>query len=217
MILQKSVLRAAPLCVALTFLLGGCASALPDKPAHVQAFDLGPAPSLPAAAAPRGSVIALEPMQAPADLQTQRMTYRLLYAGDEQQPRPYARAGWAMSPPELVQQRLRDALAAQHTVLSDAVGLSALRVQAELTEFDQVFSAADSSAGVVTLRVTALAPAASGAPAALAQRLFTARSPAASANAAGGAQALRTATDDVVQQVVQWLGALPRPAASAGK
>lgn len=210
MILQKSALCAAPLCAALALALGGCASALPDKPAHVQAFDLGPAPAGPAtAAAARRAVIALEPMLAPADLQTRQMTYRLLYAGDQQQPRPYARASWAMTPPELVQQRLRDALAAQHTVLSDAVGLAAVRVRAELTEFDQTFTAADSSAGVVALRVTALVPGAAGAPATLAQRLFTARSAAASADAAGGARALRAATDEVVQQVVQWLGALP--------
>lgn len=207
MTMRKPALRGTALCAALTFFLGGCALSLPDKPAHVQAFDLGPAFSAPTPTATQGVAIALEPMQAPADLETLHMNYRLLYAGDVQQPRPYAQARWAMTPPQLVQQRLRNALAAQHAILDGAAGVPALRVQAELIEFDQVFSSPEKSEGVVALRITAFAPGAStgGAPAALIQRLFTARSPAASANAEGGAQALRSATDEVVHQAAQWL------------
>lgn len=205
-----SAFRFLPLCALA---LAGCVS-LPDKPMHVQAFDLGPAPAAAMNAnQASGSVVILGPMQAPADLDALPMRYRLLYAGDEQQPRPYMQARWAMTPPQLVQQRLRDALATQHTVVDTAApGLPGRHVQAELTEFDQAFTTPEASEGVVSLRVTVMTAGAPGAGATVTQRLFTVRSPAPSANAEGGAQALRTATDKVVQQVVQWLNALPQPA-----
>lgn len=210
--LPTPTLRVAPLCAALLLVLTGCVS-LPDKPARVQAFDLGPTPTAATAASPTGgTVLILGPMQAPADLDTLPMRYRLIYAGDEQQPRPYMQARWAMTPPQLVQQRLRDALATQHTVVDSAApGVPGRRVQTELTEFDQVFTTPEASQGVVSLRVTVLTSGATGSPATVTQRLFTARSPAPSANAEGGAQALRTATDEVVRQVAQWLNTLPRP------
>jgi cholesterol transport system auxiliary component len=190
--------------------LSGCSLPLPDKPARAEPYDLGlPLPGSTQAAT--GVPVALAEIQAPAALDTRHLIYRLLYAGDAQQPRPYALARWTMPAPQLVAQRLREALAAQHPVLSAGSGLAVLEVQTRLEDFSQIFSSPTESAGSVRLSVTVTTgPGASG-QRFLGQRLFTARHAAPTPDANGGAQALRLATDDVVRQAVAWIATL-RPA-----
>lgn len=193
------------LCAVL--LLAGCALPLPDKPQRPAAWDLGPPPTLAATPGAPGVPLAIDAVEAPAAIDTSAMLYRLLYAGGDQRPRPYAQARWSMSPPQLVGQRLHQTLAASHVVLAPGTGLAALQLRVELDQFDQVFSAPDASEGVVRLRVTAVAPTRAGR--LLGQRSFEARRPAPTADVAGGAQALRSATDEVLRQVAQWVASLP--------
>ncbi|WP_298438629.1 ABC-type transport auxiliary lipoprotein family protein [Ottowia sp.] len=190
--------------------LGGCALPLPDKPTRPEPYDLGP--PLAAAAAPAGAApLALQRVEASAAIDGTAVVYRLLYAADgAQQPRPYAQARWVMSPPQLVTQRLREALTGTRPVVEPGLGLAGVALGAELQEFAQNFSAPGTSEGVVQLRVTVTAPGAAS-ERLLGQRSFVARKPAPSADAAGGAQALRQATDDVVAQVVAWVNGLPAP------
>ena len=202
--------RRLAFCALLAIGLGGC-SALPDKPMRPQAYDLGPALPVAASTAPTGPALGLARVVAPADLDGQHFIYRLSYSDSAQQPRPYAQANWAMSPPLLLEQRLRAALAATRPVVAAANGLAQIELRAELDEFAQDFTSATASDGVVRLRVTAIAPMART-NRLLGQRTFTTRKPAPTADASGGAAALRDATDDVVSQVVVWVNALPASA-----
>jgi cholesterol transport system auxiliary component len=196
--------------LGLTLALSGCALPLPDKPVRPQPYDLGPAWPAAADAQPAGAALALAPVAAPAAIDGTQMLYRLAYEGGGQQPRPYALARWTMAPPQLLTQRLREALSARRPVVEAGTGLAALELRAELDEFAHVFSSPGASEGVVRLRVTATAPAARSARL-LGQRTFTARASAASADAPGGAAALRAATDEVVRQVQAWVDSLPAP------
>lgn len=200
-------MRASALLVLA--IVSGCALPLPDKPVRPTAYDLGAPLATPASAA-AGAPLAFDRVEAPAAIDTSALIYRLQYAGGEQQPRPYAQARWSMSPPQLLGQRLREALAATRPVLEPGAGLAALELRADLDEFDQVFSAPSTSEGVVRLRVTVLAPQAKQ-NRLLGQRSFVQRRLAPTADAPGGAQALREATDALVREVVDWVGTLAVP------
>lgn len=209
----SSFLLRSGLALALA-LLAGCSLPVPDKPTRAEPYDLGLALPLPGnARVASGVPLALDDVQAPASLDSRHVIYRLLYAGDAQQPRPYAHARWTMPPAQLVQQRLRDALALQHPVVGASSALAMIEVQARLDDFSQLFSSPSSSTGVVRLSVTvATAPNTSGGSRLLGQRLFVASRPAPTPDAEGGAQALRSATDDVVRQAVDWIDTLrPNP------
>lgn len=198
--------RTAAALLAAMLALSGCALPLPDKPVRPASWDLGPPPPV-AAPAAAGVALALDPVDAPATVDTTAMSYRLLYADGGQRPRPYAEARWSMPPPQLIGQRLRVMLATRHPVLEPGMGLAALQLRVELDEFDQVFSQPDASEGVVRLRVTALARQGR----LLGQHSFEARRAAPSADAAGGAQALRGAADAVLREVMDWVASLPTP------
>jgi len=191
--------------------LGGCSLPLPDKPGHVQHYDLGPAlPADAGAVQPGASALALDLVAAPAAIDGTQIIYRLAYSDGGQQPRPYAQARWSMPPPQLLAQRLRQALSARRPVVDAGAGLAPLELHAELDEFAHVFTAPSASEGVVRLCVTATAPAARG-NRLLGQRTFSARQSAPTADAPGAAAALRAATDEVVQQVTAWVDELPAP------
>jgi len=206
-ILQTSALA---LCGLIFLALTGCA--LPSKPVRSQTYDLGAPPPIAASAqAASAAPLALEPVAAPPAIDGTQITYRLTYADGGQQPRPYALARWAMTPPQLLTQRLRQALAARWPVLDpDDAGLARLQLRVELDEFAQVFTAPHASEGVLRLRATAFAPGARG-PQLLGQRNIAVRKPAATPDAPGAAAALREATDEAVQQILDWLDALLPP------
>lgn len=208
-----SLLLRSGLALALA-VLAGCSLPVPDKPVRAETYDLGLALPVPGnARTATGVPLALDDVRAPWALDTRHVIYRLLYSGDAQQPRPYSQARWTMPPAQLVQQRLREALAAQHPVVGASSALAAIEVQARLDEFSQLFSSPSESTGVVRLSVTAAtAPSAPGGSRLLGQRLFVASRPAPTPDANGGAQALRLATDDVVRQAVGWINTLrPNP------
>lgn len=202
-------MRAKALFLSIPVILAGCALPLPDKPVRPEPYDLGPALAAPAAS-PAGAPLALDSVASAAAIDSTSVIYRLLYAGSGQQPRPYAHARWTMSPPQLVTQRLREALAATRPVLDTGTGLAALEMRAELDDFTHVFSSPGASEGVVRLRVTVTAPGARQ-DRLLGQRTFAARHAAPTPDAAGGVGALRAATDEVVRQVVDWVASLPAP------
>jgi len=209
---MKSPAPTRVLAGLLLLAFAGCA-ALPEKPVRPQTYDLGaPPPAASAAPAASAEPLALEPVSAPPALDGTQITYRLTYADGGQQPRPYAQARWAMTPPQLLGQRLRQALSARRPVLdADDAGLARLHLRVELDEFAQIFTASDASEGVLRLRVTALAPAAARGRQLLGQRNITVRKPAATPDAPGAAAALREAADEAVRQVIDWLDTLPPP------
>lgn len=185
----------------LAALLAGCA--LPQRGPSPLLYDFGVRPSSGAAVATAAALPALAiTAQATPALDGNAMLYRLAYA-DGQQLRAYTQARWAMPPAELVQQRLREGLSGQFTVLRP--GEDAPRVlQLELEEFSQVFDAADKSSGLLRLRATVRQRLPSG-ERMMAQRTVVVKRPAPSADAAGGVRALSTATDAAVDELAQWL------------
>lgn len=199
--------------------LSACGS-LPSSPSQPARFDLGPVP-MTAIAAPATSypVLALADIQARAQNENSTsVLYRLAYA-DAHAQRAYAYARWSQPPAVLVQQRLRDILSQDRTVLSAERGAQAPLVQGQtppvlqlaLEEFEQVFTSSTASVGALRLRATLVDPRRGG-DVLLGQRLFALQQPAPAANAAAGAQALAQAVDQAGLQLQQWLAQLPRPA-----
>ncbi|MDP1654885.1 MAG: ABC-type transport auxiliary lipoprotein family protein [Hylemonella sp.] len=186
----------------LAGVLSGCA--LPQRGPSPLLYDFGArspgaTPAAPAAAALPALAVTV---QATPAFDGNAMLYRLAYA-DGQQLRAYTQARWAMPPAELVQQRLREGLSGQFTVLRP--GEDAPRVlQLELEEFSQVFDATDKSSGQLRLRATVRQRLPSG-ERMMAQRTVVVKRPAPSADAAGGVRALSTATDAAVDELAQWL------------
>ena len=211
--------RAAVLVCAAALTACG---ALPQPPQQPQLYDLGLSSAAPASASPSSAqALALDSIETPAGVGLgTTLYYRLAYAND-QQLRPYQRARWSQPPATLVQQRLREHLGAQRSVLSSAertiVGAgepSPPVLRLALEEFVQVFPEAHSSHGLLRLRATLVQPQARG-ERLLGQRLFTVQRPASSLDAAGGVRALSEATDQVAQELAQWLASLPASAAPA--
>lgn len=199
------------LLAAPVVLLTGCA--IIDKPVRPNLYDFGPAASAPVAPAVAmpATVVLLPEVEAGPALDNAAVLYRLAYA-DAQQLLPYAQARWTMAPAPLLHQRLRERLAQQAAVLvpgdAAAAGLpSALLLQVQLEEFSQVFSAPESSQGLVRLRATAVRST-RGAEQLLGQRGFSIQRPAPSADARGGVRALTQATDAALEELLQWLTTL---------
>ncbi|WP_296649752.1 ABC-type transport auxiliary lipoprotein family protein [Paraburkholderia sp.] len=177
---------------ALVAACAGRASALNES-----RYDLGPVSMTPAAGAlPPLKVLEVS---APPPLDNDGILYRL--STDAQRTGRYAHSRWTMSPARLLTMRLRTSLGAHATVLSGADAVQAPMLKVELDEFEQVFSSATESFGVLTARATLIQGGK-----VVAQRAFVARVPASSPDAAGGVRALAAASDDFVGQVGAWLG-----------
>jgi cholesterol transport system auxiliary component len=188
---------AAAVLLAFGVLVAGCAG----RSAVVSdiRYDFGP----PGAVASAGSLPAVKVLEvtAPPVLESDRLIYRLSYV-DAQQTASYANSHWAMMPSQLLTQRLRGVLSSQGTVLTGADGVAAPVLKVDLMEFEQVFDSQTQSHAAISARATLTR---SGK--LIGQRTFSALAPAGSADAAGGARALATAGDDLVAQIVAWLGA----------
>jgi cholesterol transport system auxiliary component len=206
-----AALRHGALVLAVAGAIAGC-SALPDRPAHATLYDFGPgtAAPAPADAAPLPA-LSLAEIDASARLEGTQILYRLGYA-DANELRPYGQSRWSLAPNQLLQQRLRDALAARRTVLNRdesatmarAGGRVARTLRVSLDEFSQYFESPTRSVGLVRLRAT-LMQSAPGGDSVLAQRSFTAQRPAPTADAAGGVKALAAASDAAVAELVNWV------------
>ena len=189
--------------LGLATLLSACAT--PQPPVAKAVYDFGPPAQAVtsslnnAAAPPSAPALALMEIEATPALDGSAVLYRLEYA-DALQLRPYTLARWSMPPARLVQQRLRDALAARRPVLQGADGGAAWQLKLELDEFSQWFDSPGSSVGMLRLRATLLR-----AGQLVAQRSFDSRASAPSADAPGGVRALAAATDDAAQKINAWL------------
>ena len=208
--------------LVLSVLLAAC-SALPDKPVRPVLYDFGPGAVIePRASA--GSLLPALPAVALDDITTSggaldntALLYRLAYQ-DTQQLRPYALARWSTPPAQLVRQRMREYLSLRRPVFNaregvainrgqDSSGVKAvlpLRLRLELEEFSHLFTAPDTSAGVIRLRATLVEVTTAGEKF-IAQRSVVAQRPALSSDAPGGVRALTEATDAAIEELDQWL------------
>ncbi len=126
--------------------------------------------------------------------------------------RPYGQSRWSAAPSQLLQQRLRDALALRRTVLNREESATMARtagrlprtLRVSLDEFSHYFESPTKSTGLVRLRATLIQSAAGG-DSVLAQRSFMVQRPAPSADAPGGVKALAAASDAAIAELVAWV------------
>ena len=210
---QFSMLLAAPVVMLG---LSACGS-LPTRPVRAAVYDFGPG-ALDAAVLTQPAGL---PLLALANVETSAgaidklaVLYRLGYA-DAQQLRPYAQAHWSMPAAGLVQQRLRQILAQQHTVVPAGEGVAMTRIegklplvlQVELEEFSHFFESPTVSFAVLRLRATLVENTAIGAKV-LAQRQVLRRQPASTPDAPGGVRAWGEATDAAARELAVWLAGI---------
>ena len=192
-------------CLLCALMLAGCFTAGKrggDAPLAIYDFGQSPASLLDA---PRRVPLALE-VRAPLWFDTMGIDYRLAYV-DSARLREYARARWAGPPAQLLQQCLMQQLG----LAPSGQGQARCLLRIEITEFSQVFSAPDSSRGVLQGRAVLL----DRARLTLAELPITLEKPASSQDARGGVGALTAAVDQLAVDLVVWEKRLAGAATSA--
>ena len=215
--------------------LAGC-SALPDKPTRPVLYDFGPgsvAPQTMTREAPLPAVGLEDITTVGGALDNTALLYRLAYT-NAQQLRPYAEARWTTPPAQLVRQRLREKLSERRPVFGARDGLAVsrpavppvagqpkppsagvleplpLRLRLELEEFSHLFTAPETSVGVIRLRAT-LIDISLGSERLVGQRSIVVQRPATTPDAPGGVRALTAATDAAIAELDQWLQTASAP------
>lgn len=208
--------RAAGFACALlaALVLAGC-SGLPDKPTRATMYDFGPGPlaTLPTTRQAPLPALALDDISTSGGaLDNMAVLYRLGYA-DAQQLRPYSQARWSMPPAQLVRQRVREQLGQRRAVFNAGASVALNRSQnavlplllrLDLEEFSQLFTAPETSVGLIRLRATLVEVTPAG-DKLVGQRNVIVQRPAPSSDAPGGVQALTAATDAAIEEIDQWL------------
>lgn len=172
---------------------------VPEPAIRPQAYDFGPPPALQEVAAAALPVLQVLDVQAPRGLDGNYVQYRLAYV-DAQALRPYANSRWAMSPSQLLTQRMKQRLARQGPVVGSGEAQAGWLLKTELEQFDQVFDSAGNSRAVVRLRASLIKDRRL-----LAQQTFSAERDADTADAPGGVRALAAASDVLLDSLALWV------------
>ena len=183
----------------MLLLLTGCI--VPEPAVRPATYDLGNPAAIPAATEQKRPVLVVAEVQAPHQLDSSYMFYRLAYANSQEQ-KPYAQSRWAMPPAQLIQLRMKNRLSAVFAIVSAGDAVQAPVLKVDLEAFDQTFASKDSSQGVLRLRASLIRNRQL-----LAQKSFAVERPAPTADAAGGVQALTQATDVVLGELMDWVRA----------
>ena len=178
-------------------LLGACVGKAP-RDAEIAQYDLGSFAGNPA---PHGFPLVTIEVKAGTALASPAQLYRLVYA-DDLRRHAYAESRWAAPPAELLER----ALQRQLVFGQPDFGGPGCRLQLALDEFEQRFTAAQSSQTVLAVRASLLP----GRGDALARRAFTMTQPAPSADARGGVMAARLAVQDLSGELGRWLAEVAR-------
>ena len=142
----------------------------------------------------------VQDIAAPNWMDSPAIFYRLAFR-DAARPQAYSGSRWVMPPAILVTNRLRQKMAAASGgVVVPADGIRTSNVlRLEVEDFVQVFDAPGQSRAVVRLRASLL-----GNRALIAQRTFTIEQPSATPDAEGGVKALTAASEQAIDQIVDW-------------
>lgn len=187
-------------CVMLAAWLSGC-----TNPTLIQArYDMGVPESGHVATQAHAAAVVVPDVSAPADLDSDRIRFRYAYLND-QQTASYAASRWAMTPAQMMTQRLRTKLAAVGPILANPGASPTPTLRVELTRFEQVFTQPDQGQGVVNLRATLTREGVL-----IAQRDFYATAPAPTPDAAGGVRALARASDSALDALAVWYESQPK-------
>ncbi|CAN7398184.1 ABC-type transport auxiliary lipoprotein family protein [Polaromonas sp. LjRoot131] len=216
---QPSSRVAGLVCALLAALALGACSGLPDKPTRATMYDFGPGPlaTPPTTRQAPLPALALDDISTPGGvLDNMAVLYRLGYA-DAQQLRPYSQARWSMPPAQLVRQRVRLQLGQRRAVFEAGASVALNRSQnavlplllrLDLEEFSHLFTAPNTSVGLIRLRATLVEVTPAG-DKLIGQRNVIVQRPAPSSDAPGGVQALTAATDAAIEEIDQWLQQSP--------
>ncbi len=131
--------------------------------------------------------------------------YRLAY-NNPTRSYTYASSRWAATPAILLSQQLRNKIVTKTSdlVIKDSsTAKSDYALHIELEEFTQVFDAIDSSHAVISMRASLVERQSH---ALLAQQSFSIKQNAATADAPGAVNALTTASDLLMNAIIDWLG-----------
>ena len=194
--------------VFLAVLLTGC-TLTPKTLAPVSIYDLGPATSVTVTGSSRLSqaIIQVMDVTAPVWLDTQSIHYRLAYH-DPARIYAYAGSRWAAPPAKLLTERFRQYFAS-HAIDSQKYYKNKeshvpahYLLKIELGEFTQIFHAQNDSRIIIRLRASLYEP---NTHLPVAQRSFTGERPAQTADAAGAVAAFILVSDNLLDELVQWL------------
>lgn len=186
--------------IASALLLAAC-QVLPERPRAPATYDLGIGERAGLAQVLAPARVAVS---SPTWLQATTMHYRDT-RGDPARRRAYADNRWAAPPPAMLGLVLERALGAGEG--------GGCRLQVQLDEFEQIFTAADRSEARLVARF-ALLPARGAAPIATASLGVT--EPATTADASGGATAFRAATGRLALAIAQWIAETDRTLPGGG-
>lgn len=184
--------------------LGGCGAASRQNlvPRHYTLGGSAPAATQPSSHS-SGATLRVARIEMPAWLQGTGLYYRLAYRHDNAIA-TYANSDWAAPPADMLEQRLRNALADrgwQAVVGPGSTTHADFTLHVKLDDFSQVFTSPSESFGVLDAAVTVV-----GAnDAVIAQRHFRFRVAAPAADAAGGVKALDAASRNFARQLRDWL------------
>lgn len=193
------------LALAAAIVAGGPAgcSIVPAPGEAAAQYDLGPLPAYQRSNPSFSQVLLVPDVSAPSLLEGQGIVYRLAY-DEPTRVRTYAQSRWKAPVPVLLSQRLRGrfASATQRGVVTGDDGARAdYMLRVDLEEFSQVFTGPGVSrvsvrarASLVDLEAHKLA----------AQHAFSIERPAASPDAQGAVTALAAASDELIEQLVEW-------------
>ncbi|MBT0962000.1 ABC-type transport auxiliary lipoprotein family protein [Denitromonas iodatirespirans] len=175
--------------------LGGCGS-FGVIPEPFSIYDIGPQGNAPVAVAvPLADIEVVSPSW----LSSSAMQYRLV-PEHALERRAYTNSRWAGMPSEMVRIVVGRVIQAK-----PASNGSGCRLRVNVDEFIQRFDSVSTSAAVIELRASLLAPRTD---ALLAQEAFEVEVPAPSADAAGGVVAMRAGVNQLATATARWLGAL---------
>jgi cholesterol transport system auxiliary component len=203
--------RLGAICL-LAWTLASCATVIErQRPPPPAVYDLGPSrlAEQPGMARPVPGTFVVPSVRPPAWLDTTAMLYRLLYE-DAARPQAYSLSRWAAEPALLFTDRLRARLsAASGGVVTPGYGARVdYAMHAELDDFSQHFDAPGESRVVVAARITLLTGLERKL---LGQRVFSVQRPAAP-DAAGAARAFAGATDQLIDELLEWTAQLVKEA-----
>jgi cholesterol transport system auxiliary component len=193
------------LCGAAIMLVAGAFSGCSFGPKAEQpaSYDLGVPRNHPASNSGMAAIMVLPDISAPSWLSGNGIVYRLNYE-NASRPQAYALSRWTASPSALLTQRVRSrfAAAAANGIVTNPDGVRAdylLRV--DLEDFSQSFDAPNSSRVALRARATLVSLANRTL---VAQRVFAVDQAAPSPDAPGAVQALSAASEEFVENLLNW-------------
>jgi len=197
------------LLLTIICLLPGCTVLHKSQPTAVYDFGIQTPPSSQSPAQPaqlRRHSLLVADTTAPVWLDNKAIHYRLLYHNPAQSY-TYASNRWIATPAALFTQQLRNRIAAgtQEQVIKDnSIATADHVLHTELEEFSQVFDTATDSRIVIGLRASLIER---NTRKLLAQKNFNITAKAPSADAAGAVSALGAASNQLLNELVNWLAA----------